>query len=190
MQLDQSYRGFSFQQQAALDMRMNMDQELTAADIVNKYPEKQLADLIYSFGGEGRSRKIAKMIVDSRRQKSITTTLDLENIIYKAYGPAAKHRRVHPATKTFQALRIEVNRELEDLEGFLSNPLDFFSVEAKLCVLAYHSLEDRLVKNQFKLWAKENIVSLLTKKPHVPSEEEIRANRRARSAKMRVCEFS
>lgn len=182
MQLDQKDRGFSFMQDGPLDMRMDTTQTLTAEDVVNSYPEEKLANIIYNYGEEGASRRIAKAICQARRQKRIETTKRLVEVIEQVLPRRGK---IHPATKTFQALRIEVNAELDSLIDALHQALDLLAPGGILAVISFHSLEDRIVKNIFRDQSKEQF-TLLTKKPLVASLEESRANPRSRSAKLRA----
>ena len=184
MQLDNAERGFSFRFGGPLDMRMNPQAQLTAADIVNHRPEKELADLLYHFGEERESRKIARAIV---RARPIRDTAHLATVVAGA-RKARGRQKLHPATKTFLALRIAVNREMEELEQFLSRTPATLSPAGRWVVLSYHSLEDRLVKRAFQQWAREGAVKILTKKVIQPAPDEVRSNPRARSAKMRVAE--
>ncbi len=184
MQLDQPERGFSFQQEGPLDMRMDDSQTLCAEDVVNSYPEEKLANIIFNFGEERASRRIAKAIVQARRQKRIVTTSQLVQVIETVLGRRGK---LHPATKTFQALRIEVNSELESLEQGLHQALKLLAPGGILAVICFHSLEDRIVKNIFRSQNKEQF-SILTKKPLIASQEECRQNPRSRSAKLRAIE--
>jgi 16S rRNA (cytosine1402-N4)-methyltransferase len=184
LELDSPERGFSFRWAAPLDMRMNPDQPLTAAEIVNQWPERELADLLYRNAEERDSRRIARAIVRSR---PVRDTEHLATVV--AGGRKARGRqKLHPATKTFLALRIAVNRESEELGQFLSRTPATISSGGRWIVLSYHSLEDRLVKHAFQRLAREGSFRVLTKKVIQPGEEEIRNNPRARSAKMRVAE--
>ena len=184
LEVDSPERGFSFRWAGPLDMRMNPDTPMTAADIVNYWPEKQLADLLYQKAEERSSRRIARAIV---RARPIRDTEHLATVVAgdrKARG----RQKLHPATKTFLALRTAVNREEEELEQFLSRSPATISSGGRLVVLSYHSIEDRLVKHAFQRLAREGSLQLLTKKVIGPSDEEIKRNPRARSAKMRVAE--
>lgn len=184
LQLDAPERGFSFRWPGPLDMRMDPDELSTAAEIVNYWPERELADLLYRFGEERDSRKIARAVV---RARPIRDTEHLATVVAGA-RKARGRQKLHPATKTFLALRIAVNRELEELEQFLSRTPATLAPAARWVILSYHSLEDRRVKHEFQRWSREGVLKILTKKPLVPSPEEVRANPRARSAKMRVAE--
>jgi 16S rRNA (cytosine1402-N4)-methyltransferase len=184
LELDSPERGFSFRAAGPLDMRMNPESALTAEEIVNQWPEKELADLLYQKADERDSRRIARAIL---RARPIRDTAHLATVVagvLKARG----RQKLHPATKTFLALRIAVNREEEELEQFLSRTPATMNSGGRWAVLSYHSLEDRLVKHEFQRLARERNFHLLTKKPVRPGEAEIEANPRARSAKMRVIE--
>jgi 16S rRNA (cytosine1402-N4)-methyltransferase len=184
LELDSPVRGFSFRWAGPLDMRMNPDTPLTADEIVNQWPEKELANLLYQKAEERDSRRIARAIVRSR---PIRDTEHLATVV--AGGRKARGRqKLHPATKTFLALRIAVNREEEELGQFLSRTPATLSFGGRWVVLSYHSLEDRLVKHAFQRLAREGTFRVLTRKVIQPGEEEIRNNPRARSAKMRVAE--
>jgi 16S rRNA (cytosine1402-N4)-methyltransferase len=186
LQFSDPARGFSFQAEGPLDMRMDPQSELTAEQVVNQFDERELADLIYEFGEERRSRRIARAIVRSR---PIRTTAQLAEIVSAAARPMKQaERRIHPATRTFQALRIFVNRELDDLRALLSAAPQVLKPGGWLVVISFHSLEDRIVKDAMREGAKQGQYRLLTKKPVTPSEEEIDRNPRARSAKLRAAE--
>ena len=184
LELDSPERGFSFRWAGPLDMRMNPDSPLTAAEIVNHWPERELANLLYQKAEERDSRRIARAIV---RARPIRDTEHLATVV--AGGRKARGRqKLHPATKTFLALRTAVNREEEELEQFLSRTPATISPGGRWVVLSYHSIEDRLVKHSFQQLAKGKTFRVLTKKVIQPGDEEIRRNPRARSAKMRVAE--
>ncbi len=185
-QLDSAERGFSFRWAGPLDMRMDPDGQSTAAEIVNYWPERDLADLLYRYGEERDSRRIARAIVRARPMR------DTEHLAAVVAGARKKRGRqkLHPATKTFLALRIAVNREMEELEQFLTRAPATLSLSGRWVVISYHSLEDRQVKRVFQRLAREGAVRILTKKVVQPSDAEIRSNPRARSAKMRVAEKS
>jgi len=185
MQLDEAGRGFSFRASGPLDMRMDQSVEaLTADEIVNRSHERELADLLYQFGEERDSRRIARAIV---RARPIRDTEHLATVVAGARKQGGR-QRLHPATKTFLALRIAVNREMEELEQFLIRTPATLSLGGRWVVLAYHSLEDRQVKQRYQQLAREAAFHILTKKPIVAAEAEVQANPRARSAKMRVAE--
>ncbi len=183
LQLGDAARGFSFQAEGPLDMRMNPMSGETAEQVVNHLDERKLADVIYEFGEERRSRRIARAIVRSR---PIRTTQHLVEVISTA-ARSMKHERIHPATRTFQALRIFVNRELDDLKALLEAAPSVLKPGGRLVVISFHSLEDRIVKDALR-GGKDKYFSVLTKKPLTASEEEIDRNPRSRSAKMRAAE--
>jgi 16S rRNA (cytosine1402-N4)-methyltransferase len=187
LQLDDAARGFSFQAEGPLDMRMDPHSERTAEQVVNHLDERELADVIYEFGEERRSRRIARAIVRSR---PIRTTAQLAEVISAAARPMNKEeRRIHPATRTFQALRIFVNRELDDLQALLEAAPRILKPGGRIVVISFHSLEDRIVKDAFRDGEKKyKHYRVLTRKPVVASEEEVDRNPRARSAKLRAAE--
>lgn len=194
-QLEESGRGFSFGQNEPLDMRMNPDVQTTAREIVNRMPESKLADLIFLYGEERASRRVARAIVWARKKKPVETSSELADIVRKALYKPGRRPRIDPATRTFQALRLAVNRELESLETFLAVAPGFLKIGGRLAVISFHSLEDRLVKNAMIRGKKPEpdqagkpAIMALHKKPLLPSEEEIEMNPRARSAKLRVGE--
>ncbi|MFA5309162.1 MAG: 16S rRNA (cytosine(1402)-N(4))-methyltransferase RsmH [Dehalococcoidales bacterium] len=197
MQLNGGDRGFSFQNDAPLDMRFNPNQKVSAADIVNSTPETRLAQIIRTYGEEGHSSRIAREII---KERPIRTTRQLAELIEKSVG---RHGRIHPATKTFQALRIAVNHELENLESVLRQAVDLLGFEGRLVVISYHSLEDRIVKQFMQREAAGCIcppgtptcicghtprIKLINKKVIIPTDTEVRANPRSRSAKLRAAE--
>ena len=184
LELDSSERGFSFRWAGPLNMRMNLETPLTADEIVNQWPEKELANLLYEKAEERDSRRIARSIV---RARPIRDTAHLATVV-AGVRKARGRQKLHPATKTFLALRIAVNREEEELGQFLSRTPATLNSGGRWIVLSYHSLEDRLVKHAFQRLAQEKRFRVLTKKVIQPSEEEVQANPRARSAKMRVAE--
>ena len=187
-QLADSRMGLSFLQDMPLDMRIDKRIKTTAADIVNKADEKSLADLIYEFGQDRASRRIARFIVRERESEPITTTGRLAKIVCNALARPQRGRKskIHPATRTFQALRIAVNNELENLKELLASVPELLSKNGYIAVISYHSLEDGLVKNNFKQNQRDGIYSIVTKKPIVPTRKETLENRRARSAKLRI----
>jgi 16S rRNA (cytosine1402-N4)-methyltransferase len=184
-QLADEQMGLSFQQNMPLDMRLDKSIKTTAADIINRTDEKTLADLMYKFGEERASRRIAKFIVERRRREAITTTGQLAAIVVDAMS---RRGRIHPATRTFQALRIAVNDELGNLAGLLDSAPGLLNKDGYVAIISFHSLEDRLVKTNFKDNAAKGVYRLLTKKPITSSREEIRENRRSRSAKLRIAQ--
>ena len=198
-QIDNEDRGFSYMKDGPLDMRMNKDNELTAKQIVNDYSLDELWKIFSEYGEERYSKTIAKAIVDYRKMHEINTTLQLRNIVMKSVNT----NEAHPEKRVFQALRIEVNRELEVLENTLEKIVDRLNKNGRLCVITFHSLEDRIVKNKFKEMSKKCIcppdfpvcvcnhekkVKLISKKPILPSKDELKNNNRSHSAKLRVCE--
>ncbi len=188
MQLENAARGFSFQADGPLDMRMDTQSGLTAEQVVNRIDERELADAIYEFGEERRSRRIARAIC---RARPIHTTAQLAEVVSAAARPMNQaERRIHPATKTFQALRILVNRELDDLKTLLSKSSapQVLKPGGRLVIISFHSLEDRIVKDALREGARDGIYRVLTKKPVTADEEEIDRNPRSRSAKLRAAE--
>ena len=198
-QIDNGDRGFSYMKDGPLDMRMNEENELTAKKIVNDYSLDELWEIFSKYGEERYSKTIAKAIVDYRKMHEINTTLQLRNIVMKSVNT----NEANPEKRVFQALRIEVNRELEVLENTLEKIVDRLNKNGRLCVITFHSLEDRIVKNKFKEMSKKCIcppdfpvcvcnhekkVKLISKKPILPSKEELKVNSRSHSAKLRVCE--
>jgi 16S rRNA (cytosine1402-N4)-methyltransferase len=207
LQFDSSTRGFSFRFDAPLDMRMNPESdEESAADLLLRLPEEEIAALIFQYGEERNSRRIAKWIVESREQgKPITTTKELADLVARAAGKR-KNWHIHPATRTFQALRIAVNRELEELDRFVTTAIDLLQPDGRFVVISFHSLEDRIMKQELRRYAgycqcdsrsriqadlctcgARRAVEILTKRPVVPDSIEIDANPRSRSAKLRAC---
>lgn len=186
LQLDKPERGFSFRYDTALDMRMDRETGVTAADIVNKSSEDELVWILENYGEERFSRKITQSIVRERKLSPIETTGMLVEIILKAVPYKGRHGRVHPATRTFQALRISVNRELSVLGKALEEAVGLLKAGGIICVISYHSLEDRIVKNKFKEAKSNGILELVYKKPLVPQRQEIGGNPRSRSAKLRI----
>ena len=199
-QLDEANRGFSYMKNAILDMRMDKTQILTAKEVVNTYSEEQLANIIYEYGEEKFSRKIARKIVEERARKTIDTTLELVEIIKQAI-PFSKEG--HPAKRTFQAIRIEVNNEIKPLYETVKNSIDALNSGGRLCIITFHSLEDRAVKRVFLeaegkcscppdlpycVCGASSIGKIVTKKPILPSNEELQNNMRSKSAKLRIFE--
>jgi 16S rRNA (cytosine1402-N4)-methyltransferase len=189
MQFDAPGRGFSFQRDEPLDMRMDRSAGDTAAQLIARVGEHELADTIYAYGEERFSRRIARAIVAARQDAPVDTTLRLATIVRRAI-PSRGYQRIDPATRTFQAIRIWVNRELEGLDRFLEAAARRLRVGARLVVVTFHSLEDRIVKHTFRALdrSRDAMLKVLTKKPVVPGDEEIRLNPRARSAKLRAAE--
>ena len=187
-QLEDDRMGLSFQKNMPLDMRLDKRLKTTAADIINRADEKTLADLIYKFGEERASRRIARFIVERRHREPITTTGQLAAIISSATGKGGQWSRIHPATRTFQALRIAVNNELENLETLLGSAPALLEANGYIAVISFHSLEDRIVKTDFKSNEKNGVYKVITKKPISASRDEISENHRARSAKLRIAQ--
>ena len=202
-QLDSPSRGFSFRHDAPLDMRMDLNGGAeTAAELLGRLSEVEIARIIFEYGEERRSRRIARFIVERReRGEPVSTTRDLAQLAERAIGPGKK-RRIHPATRTFQALRIAVNRELDDLDRFVTEAVGFLEPEGRLAVISFHSLEDRIIKRTLLqlsgrcqcpprmpacMCGAQRLVDILTRRPITPGEEEIAGNPRARSAKLRAC---
>lgn len=202
-QLDEAERGFSYMQDAPLDMRMNKDNDFSAYDVVNRYSEEQLHSIIKNYGEEKFAKRVAQFIVDRRKNKPIATTLELVDIIKAAIPAKARREGPHPAKRTFQAIRIEVNKELEILSQAVEDAVMNLNKGGRIAIITFHSLEDRIVKNKFKeladpctcskdfpicICGKQPIVKIITRKPIEPSEEEVTENPRSRSAKLRIAE--
>ena len=202
MQIDQPKRGFSFQKDGPLDMRMNPNQELSAQEVVNCSSQGEIADILWKFGEERLSKRIAYKIVQQRRKGTICRTEELANLVFDVYTKSKiRRQKIHPATRTFQALRIFVNGELENLQQLLSIGYKRLKIGGYLCIISFHSLEDRLVKHTFRKLASSCIcptkipvcrcekrpeIEILTRRPAMASKEEIEVNPRSRSAKLRV----
>jgi 16S rRNA (cytosine1402-N4)-methyltransferase len=184
--LEKSGKGFTFQKDEFLDMRYGGNSELTAEKILNKWPEKEIEKILREYGQERFAKKISKKIFEERKIKPIRTTLQLVEIIKRATPSWYHHKKIHFATRTFQALRIAVNDELENLKKVLPQAIEILEKDGKLVVISFHSLEDRIVKNFFKENSKKGLCKIMTKKPMRPSDEEIKINPRSRSAKLRT----
>lgn len=182
LQLKDMDRGFSFFSEERLDMRMDQTEKLTAWDVVNKYPEQRLAQIFRHYSDEPFANKIAREIVRQRSKKTIDTCKELADLVKKT---VPKYGRLHPATQIFQAIRIEVNREFEELKEGLSQAVELLKSGGRICVISYHSGEDRIVKELFREHQRKGILKILTKKPLFPSFEEIAKNPSARSARLR-----
>lgn len=182
--LKQRGLGMSYTDEEDLDMRLGYDNEFSAKDVVNTFAEKKIADIIYQYGEERNSRRIAREIVANR---PILTAKKLSDVVLRAFR-GKKFGRIHPATRTFQALRIFVNKELEKIESFIPQAVDILNQGARLCVMSFHSLEDRIVKHRFKDLQAEEMGKILTKKPIRPDFEEVKRNSASRSAKLRIFE--
>ena len=202
-QVDNPERGFSYQKEGPLDMRMNQDQKISAKDIVNKYSKEELKDILINYGEENWAARIVEFIIDERKKNTINTTKELVDIIKAAIPKAVRRKGGHPARRTFQALRIETNNELKQLENMIKKVVFRLKKQGRICIISFHSLEDRIVKNSFKYLNKkcvcppdfpictcdkEQEIKIITKKPVRATEKEIQKNRRARSAKLRVAE--
>jgi len=185
-QLSAPHRGFSFRHDGPLDMRMDPDSPVTAEQLVNTLPERQLADLLWELGEERFSRRIARRVDKERQHTPITSTKQLAALVARSYPPG--RHRIHPATRTFQALRMAVNEEQEALREGLASAVRVLRPGGRLCVIAFHSLEDRVVKHSFQRWESEGRLDVLTRKPVRPLAQERQANPRARSAKLRGAE--
>jgi len=185
LQLEDASRGFAFSVPGPLDMRMDPTTGATAADLVNRMSERELADLIFNLGEERHSRRIARAIVKGRPYR---LTTELAQVVTRAIPSRAALHHIHPATRTFQALRLAVNRELECLESLLGQALGVLKPGGRLVILSFHSLEDRMVKRTFQAWQRQRQAQILTRRVVRPSEEEVRANPRSRSAKLRAAE--
>jgi 16S rRNA (cytosine1402-N4)-methyltransferase len=195
-QLKEKERGFSFKEDSHLDMRMDLNQEFNAYILINSYSENDLVEIFEKYGEERFSKRIARLITIERKKESINTTKQLADLVIRSL-PRTKKRhtwRIHPATRVFQAIRIEVNQELKALEKGLSQAIRVLEDKGRICVISYHSLEDRIVKHQFKEIEREGKdqgnygLKIITKKPISPSSEEVEGNSKARSAKLRVAE--
>jgi len=202
-QLDDDTRGFSYHHEGPLDMRMNQSADLTAETVVNDYPPGELKKILFIYGEEKFSSQIVKSIVRAREKKRIVTTLELSEIIKNAYPPKERYKEKHPSRKTFQAIRLEVNGELRILENSLSQGLEALKPGGRMCVITFHSLEDRVAKHLFReranpctcppdfpqcVCGKEPEVKILSRKPILAGENELEENRRSRSAKLRIVE--
>ena len=196
IQLEGAERGFSFRGEGPLDMRMDQRSEITAADLVNRLSLKELEEMLWGYGEERWSKRIAGAIVKERSRGRIETTQALRKIVYRTIPRRFQSRRIDPATRTFQALRIQVNQELENLKKALENGWPFLKKGGRMCVISFHSLEDRIVKETFRRLARgeagdpgqERVMTLVTPKPMTPSEQEQGENPRSRSAKLRCAE--
>lgn len=202
-QLDESYRGFSYMHDAKLDMRMDNRNSISAWEVVNSYPEDELYRIIKEYGEENWAKRIAQFIVEARKEKDIDTTFELVEIIKKAIPKKARINGPHPAKRTFQAIRIEVNNELGVIKKMIDDSVDMMNKGGRICIITFHSLEDRIVKNEYKYLSldcicppempfcqcdKESQIKIISRKPILPSDEEVENNPRSRSAKLRVAE--
>ena len=188
IQLEKEGRGFSFRGDGALDMRMDQRMDQTAADLVNRLSSEELESIIFQYGEERWAKRIARAVVQEREREPIRTVEALRKVIYRTIPKRFHSRRIDPSTRTFQALRITVNEELENLKKILDTGWKILKKEGRICVISFHSLEDRMVKEAFRRLQKEGQMRILTKKPVTPSEEERKRNPRSRSAKLRCAE--
>ncbi len=186
LQLDRAERGFSFTKEGPLDMRMNRADGITAKDLIKKLSERELEELLKKYGEERWSRRIARAVLKEEREVGITSTRQLAVLIERSV-PRGKSK-IHPATRVFQALRIVVNKELKSLEVFLNKIHNYMMIGARIVIISFHSLEDRIVKNKFVERANQSVFKILTKKPIRPGDAEVKENIRCRSAKLRVAE--
>ena len=187
-QLDNSQRGFSIKNNGPLDMRMEQTSGVTAFDLVNSLPETELAEIFKVFGEERWHQRIARQIIKQRSVSPIRTTEDLSKVVLRAMPKGRNRQKIHPATRIFQGLRIAVNKELEGLNTVLDKCIDSLKVGGRIVVIAFHSLEDRIVKNKFRDFKKTGKLALVVKKPLRPTELEAKENIRARSARLRIAE--
>jgi len=188
MQLDDPQRGFSLRDDGPLDMRMDQENFISAYDLVNSLSEKEISFILKKYGEERWHNRIARFLVEERSRHPIETTKELSDIVWRAIPKHNRYQKIHPATRTFQAIRIAVNRELESLEIALEKCVGVLNSGGRICVIAFHSLEDRIVKQTFRSLAKNGCIEILTKKPLRPSEEETGKNIRARSARLRAAQ--
>ena len=187
-QLDDSQRGFSFQSEGPLDMRLDRNSYISAYDLVNNLNEEEISAMLWNFGQERWHNRIARLLVQERQRHPIATTTELSDIVVKATPYKYRHARIHPATRTFQAMRIAVNRELETLATALTKAIELLDRSARICVISFHSLEDRIVKVTFRQHAAKGVVNIITPKPLTATMTEMRENPSSRSAKFRVAE--
>jgi 16S rRNA (cytosine1402-N4)-methyltransferase len=191
-QLNNPERGFSFQNDGPLDMRLDRQSYISAYDLVNNLNEEELSTLLWNFGEERWHNRIARHLVEERQKHPIATTSELAEIVASSIPVRYRHKhyRIHPATRTFQAVRIAVNRELEILDNTLDQGISLLSKEGRICAISFHSLEDRAVKLNFRKNSQEGLINILTNKPLTPTESEVEANPRSRSSKLRAAERS
>jgi 16S rRNA (cytosine1402-N4)-methyltransferase len=189
-QLEEPQRGFSFMSEGPLDMRLDRNSYISAYDLVNNLNEDEISAILWNFGQERWHNRIAHYLVTERQKHPIATTTDLSEAVKAAIPGRYKFQRIHPATRTFQALRLAVNRELEALESAIHKSVNFLDKGGRICIISFHSLEDRIVKLSFKNLASKGLASIITEKPLVPKEEEVTGNPSSRSAKLRVAERS
>ncbi len=187
-QLEDASRGLSFQKEGPLDMRFDQSGYISAYDLVNNLNEDELSGVLWTFGQERWHNRIAHLVAESRQHQPITTTRQLKDIVVRAIPAKFRHYRIHPATRTFQAIRIAVNRELEAVEAGLNKTVGLLKKGGRICVVSFHSLEDRIVKFRFKEFAQQDKIKIITPKPLIPSPQESSVNPASRSAKLRVAE--
>jgi 16S rRNA (cytosine1402-N4)-methyltransferase len=187
-QLENAQRGFSFSLDGPLDMRMDRTSFISAYDLVNNLNEEELSNLLWSFGQERWHNRIANLLIKERQKSPIATTSQLTKIVLRAMPHRFQYQKIHPATRTFQAIRIAVNRELEALDETISKSINLLKRQGRICVISFHSLEDRIVKWDFRRSANEHAISIITKKPLVTSLEEKKNNSSSRSAKLRIAQ--
>lgn len=189
-QLKDIERGFSFQQEGPLDMRMDKSSYISAYDLVNNLNESEISHMLWSFGQERWHNRIAHLLVEERRNQPIATTSQLANLVMRAipYRYRKSYYRIHPATRTFQAVRIAVNRELEILESAVKKAVAILEKKAKICVISFHSLEDRVIKHTFRALKTDGLIDIITAKPITPADSEVAANPSSRSSKLRAAE--
>ncbi|HSA31092.1 MAG TPA: 16S rRNA (cytosine(1402)-N(4))-methyltransferase RsmH [Candidatus Omnitrophota bacterium] len=187
-QLDNPDRGFSIRLNGPLDMRMDQENFISAYDLVNSLSERELAIILKKYGEERWHYRIARFLVEERAKHPIETTRELSHAVLRAIPAHNRHQKIHPATRTFQAFRIAVNRELESLEMALDHCVRRLAPGGRICVISFHSLEDRIVKHKFRQMAKDGLLNVITKKPFRPNDEETLHNFRARSARLRIAE--
>lgn len=189
-QLEDANRGFSFQNEGPLDMRMDKDSYISAYDLINNLNEEEISTILWNFGQERWHNRIAHLLVQEREKQPIATTTQLSGIVMRSIPARFRHSRyrIHPATRTFQAVRIAVNRELEILESALNKSIALLQKRGRIVVISFHSLEDRVAKWTFRKAAAEGLVDIITAKPQTPGQEEIRSNPSSRSSKLRAAE--
>lgn len=187
-QLDNPQRGFSFQDNGPLDMRLDRNSYISAYDLVNNLNEEEISNLLWIFGEERFHNRIAHLLVQERQKHAISTTTELSDIVVKAVPYKYRYYRTHPATRTFQAMRIAVNRELEVLEKTIEKAVSFLNPGGRICIISFHSLEDRIVKINFRKLTSCGIIDIITNKPLQPALEEVKVNPSSRSAKLRVAQ--
>jgi 16S rRNA (cytosine1402-N4)-methyltransferase len=189
-QLSDSGRGFSFQNEGPLDMRMDKESYISAYDLVNNLNEEELSALLWNFGEERWHNRIARLLVQEREKEPIATTEQLASIVVRSIPSRYRHKhyRIHPATRTFQAVRIAVNRELEILDSAINKAIALLEKKARICVISFHSLEDRVIKFAFRKAGADGLIDIVTPKPLTPSQSEVEANAASRSSKLRVAE--